>query len=124
MLDHRVRRTMKVTGAVSVFGALVIGVLTAVFELTDTVNVIGVVLGAALLLAGLAWLFGKQAPRYLPTVTTAIGIALVVAGPFLARRGDGEVYIALGVHIVVGLVVAAVGVWSGKQLRTPRVDHM
>ena len=124
MLDKHVRQTMRVAGAVSVLGALVIGVFTAVFEFPDTVNVIGVVLGAALLLTGLAWLFGKQTPRYLPTVTTAVGIALVVAAPFLTRRGDEDVLLAWGVHIAVGLVVAAVGVWAGKQLRTPRVDHM
>lgn len=124
MLDSRVRRTTRVAGAVTLVSAVVIGVFTALFEFPDTVNVIGVVLGAALLLVGLAWLFSKQTPRYLPTATTAVGLALVAGAPLLTRRGEEGVLLAWGVHILVGLVVAAVGVWSGKQLRTPRVDHM
>ena len=124
MLDEDVRSTTKVAGGVCIVGAVLIGAFTAAFEFPDTVNVIGVVLGAALLMTGLAWLFAKQTPRFLPAVTTAIGLAFVVAAPFLTRRGDEGILLAWGTHILVGLVVAAVGFWSGKKLRTPRVDHM
>lgn len=124
MLDMHVRRTTRVAGAVTAIGAVVIGVFTAAFEFTDTINVIGVVLGASLLLCALAWLFSAQTPRFLPTATTGIGMALVVGAPLLTRRGDEDVLVAWIVHILVGLIVAATGVWAGKKLRTPRVDHM
>ncbi len=124
MLDTRDRQTTRVAGAACLAAAVVIFVVSAVFRLTYTANVVGVVLGAALLVCGVGWLMSKEKPRVLPTATTATGMALVVGLPFLTRRGGDDMAVAWITHIVVGLVIASVGVWAGKRLRIPRIDHL
>ena len=124
MADPQLKSTTSTAGLATLAGGAVVLAVAAVFRWAGAPAVASVVLGAALVLCGIVWLRSGTTPRTLPTVTAGLGMLLAVAPLLLRYRNQDALAAAYLTHILVGLAMAAVGVWAGKRLRAPRADRL
>ena len=122
-------RSTRTTAGICAGSAVVLLVTAAAFRWSGQPTVVGIAMGIALLVLAAMWKATEETPRYLPAVTTMAGLLLVLAPVVLDYNdgdGEGNRYIAVAylVHILLGLALAAVGIWSGKRLGVARVDKV
>lgn len=124
MADTQPKSTTSTAGILTLAGGAVALAVAAAFRWAGAPAVAGIALGVALVLCGIVWLRSDTTPRMLPTITAGIGMLLAVAPLVLRYRNQEALAAAYVTHIVVGLAMAAVGIWAGKRLRAPRADHL
>ncbi len=126
-MQSTLARSTRTAAAVCLGSAVLLIVTAAIFRWSGQPTVVGIGVGIGLLVLALMWRASDEVPRFLPSVTTMAGIVLVVA-PLVLDYDDGDsggdeaIGVAYATHIVVGLVLAATGFWSGKRMGVPRVD--